>query len=200
MFAPGAFFVVRSLRREVEAEVGQALRGLVGQDDVGACEEFVFDRVVDQVDVGVEAGVAAVAHLRDRRGRRSARACGRRRSRFLRPGLPGERDGAFASAPGAKTASGETTAVGKHRDDDDDRPRNAGAPRAFQTCTAPLLCGPHRDLLGPAPRSPESAVARPYTKRSDIDWTRERLSSDEPTGVDRRAAPGARAYTLGRPD
>jgi hypothetical protein len=33
-------------------------------DDVVAGEELVFDRVVDQVDVGVDADVAAVAHLR----------------------------------------------------------------------------------------------------------------------------------------
>ena len=65
---------------EVEAEVGQALRRPVREDDVVAGEELVGRRVVHQVHVGVEARVAAVAHVgidvvtEVRQGARSRRA------------------------------------------------------------------------------------------------------------------------------
>ena len=48
---------------EVEAEIGEALGRAVGQDDVVAGEEPVRWRVVDEVHVGVQAAVAAIAGL-----------------------------------------------------------------------------------------------------------------------------------------
>ena len=68
---------------EVEAEVGQALRRPVGEDDLVARQEPVARRVVDQVDVRVQARVAAVAGLRVHvvaggRQRVGARGAGRR--------------------------------------------------------------------------------------------------------------------------
>ena len=49
---------------EVQAEAGQALRGLIGQGHTVARQEGVRARVVDQVHVGVDAAVTAVARLR----------------------------------------------------------------------------------------------------------------------------------------
>ena len=49
---------------EVEAEAGQAVGGPVGQDYVVAPQEPVGGGVVDQVHVGVQAGVAAVTGVR----------------------------------------------------------------------------------------------------------------------------------------
>ena len=49
---------------EVEAEASQALGGPVGQFDVVARQELVGRGVVDQVHIGVQAGVAAVAGVR----------------------------------------------------------------------------------------------------------------------------------------
>src|SRR5262249_46356471 len=75
---------------EVEAEAGQALRGPVGELDVVARQEPVDGGVVHQVDVGVQAGVAAVTGLRVhvRAGRR-----GRVRARRAPPAIVGARAG-----------------------------------------------------------------------------------------------------------
>ena len=53
---------------EVQAEAGQALGGPVGERDMVAGQEPVGGGVVDQVHVGVQAGVAAVAGLRVQAG------------------------------------------------------------------------------------------------------------------------------------
>ncbi len=101
---------------EVQAEAGQALGGPVGQRDVVAGQELVGRRVVDQVHVGVQAGVAAVAGVRVQPGAG--------RGQGVRPGRTACRGRAGGGAgPGGHAQGG---GGGRHEPHDQRESRRSG--------------------------------------------------------------------------